>query len=77
MLFKDGTVTPAIQKLLDESPVMIDGEFESHGVRYPVVLSQPIPHPFKWDDTGIVVEQYTVCLTDLGHGMHLSFAVNE
>ena len=55
---------------MDESPVQIDGEFELNGVRYPLVRSQPIPHPFKWDDPGIVVEQYAVRLTDLGHGMY-------
>lgn len=54
---------------------MIDGEFELHGVRYPIVLSQPIPHPFKWDDSGMVVELYTIYLTDFGHGMHFFFVV--
>jgi len=67
VLFDEGTGTGTIQKLLDESPVQIDGEFELDGVRYPLVRSQPIPHPFKWNDPGIIVEQYPVRLTDLGH----------
>ncbi|KAG1841213.1 kinase-like domain-containing protein [Suillus subalutaceus] len=25
--------------------------------------SQPIPHPFRWDDPGITVELYSVCVT--------------
>jgi hypothetical protein len=33
--------------------------------------TQAIPHPYKWDDPGITVELYSVCLTDLGHGMYL------
>ena len=55
---------------------MIDGEFELNGVRYPLVRSQPIPHPFKWNDTGMIVEQYTFCLAGLGHGMCIIFTLN-
>jgi serine/threonine-protein kinase SRPK3 len=77
VFFRDGTATPTIQKLLDESPVMIHGEFEIHGVRYPLVRSQPIPHPFKWNDTGMTVEQYTFCLTGLGHGVCFLFSLNH
>jgi serine/threonine-protein kinase SRPK3 len=54
---------------------MIDEEFEIHGVRYPIVRSQPIPHPFKWNDPGMVVEQYMVCLTDFGHSIHFLFTM--
>ncbi|OAX44200.1 hypothetical protein K503DRAFT_498670 [Rhizopogon vinicolor AM-OR11-026] len=28
--------------------------------------SQPIPHPFRWNDPGILVKLYTVCLTGFG-----------
>ncbi|OJA14155.1 hypothetical protein AZE42_09594 [Rhizopogon vesiculosus] len=44
----------------------MDGEFELNGARYPIMRSQPIPHPFKWNDPGITVELYSVCLTDFG-----------
>ena len=76
MFFTDGTAKPTIDELLDESPIMIDGEFELNGVRYPLVRSQPIPHPFKWNDTGMIVEQYTFCLAGLGHGMCIIFTLN-
>jgi len=33
--------------------------------------SQPIPHPFHWDDPDTIVETYTVCLTDLGSAQWL------
>jgi len=75
VLFKDGTAVPTIRELLHDSPTVIDGEFEIHGVRYPIVRSQPIPHPFKWNDPGTVVEQYTVCLTDFGHGIDFLFTM--
>jgi serine/threonine-protein kinase SRPK3 len=68
VLFADGTAEPTIQELLDDSPISIAGEFELQGVQYPIILSQPVPHPFRWDDSSIEVELYSVRLADLGNG---------
>ncbi|OJA07767.1 hypothetical protein AZE42_03002 [Rhizopogon vesiculosus] len=68
VLFWEGTDPKSIKTFLDESPQVPDGEFELNGVRYPIMRSQPIPHPFKWNDPGITVELYSVCLTDFGSG---------
>jgi hypothetical protein len=70
VLFTDGVATETIQKLLDHTPQAVDGEFELEGRHYPVIRSQPIPHPFRWNDPGIVVERYSVCLTDFSNGKH-------
>ncbi|KAJ8590256.1 kinase-like protein, partial [Rhizopogon salebrosus TDB-379] len=64
VLFNEGNAPRTIKELLDQSPQVIDGEFELKGARYPIMRSQPIPHPFKWDDPGITVELYSVCVTD-------------
>ncbi|KAJ8582922.1 kinase-like protein [Rhizopogon salebrosus TDB-379] len=64
VLFNEGNAPQTIKALLDQSPQVTDGEFELKGARYPIMRSQPIPHPFKWDDPGIMVELYSVCLTD-------------
>jgi len=33
--------------------------------------SQPIPHPFRWNDPDTIVDTYTVCLTDFGSAQWL------
>jgi len=71
VLFAEGTARQTVRELLDDSPISIDGEFELHGAQYPIVLSQPIPHPFKWDDSPTEVELYSVEVADLGSGTHL------
>ncbi|OJA09422.1 hypothetical protein AZE42_03067 [Rhizopogon vesiculosus] len=69
VLFWEGTDPETIKTFLDESPQVMDhGEFELNGAHYPIMRSQPIPHPFKWNDPGITVELYSVCLTDFGSG---------
>ncbi|KAG1852680.1 kinase-like protein [Suillus subluteus] len=64
VLFDEGNATQIIQELLVRTPQIVDGEFELNGVHYPIMRSQPIPHPFRWNDRGITVELYSVCLTD-------------
>ena len=71
MLFDEGTAQQTIREHLDDSPISIDGEFELHGVQYPIILSQPIPHSCRWDDRPTEVELYCVRLADLGNGTHL------
>jgi hypothetical protein len=73
VLFNEGNAPQTIKALLDQSPQVTDGEFELKGARYPIMRSQPIPHPFKWDDPGIMVELYSVCVTDFGSGKHFFF----
>jgi len=73
VLFIEGTAPETIKKLLDESPQIIDGEFELKGAHYPIMRSQPIPHPFLWNDPPITVELYSLFLTDLGSGKHSFF----
>jgi len=73
VLFREGTAPGTIKKLLDESPQIIDGEFELKGTRYPIMRSQPIPHPFLWNDPPITVELYSLCLIGLGSGKHSLF----
>jgi serine/threonine-protein kinase SRPK3 len=68
VLFCDGTDGESIQRLLDTSPPSIVCDFELHGERYPIIQSQPIPHPWRWDDPPTRVELYSVRLIDLGHG---------
>ncbi|KDR77473.1 hypothetical protein GALMADRAFT_65701 [Galerina marginata CBS 339.88] len=66
VLFAEGTAPQSIEKLLEDNPVSVNGEFELHGVQYPIILSQPVPHPFRWDDRPTEVELYSVMLADLG-----------
>jgi serine/threonine-protein kinase SRPK3 len=73
VLFTEGAAPQTIRELLDNTPISIDGEFELHGTQYPIILSQPVPNRFQWDDPPIEVELYTVGLTDLGNGMGLYF----
>lgn len=73
VLFCDGADPESIRKLLNDSPLVSDGEFELHGVRYPMIRSQPVPHPFNWNDPPTRVELYSVQLIDLGHGIHSMF----
>jgi serine/threonine-protein kinase SRPK3 len=68
VLFSDGTTSKTIQKLLNESPLAVDGEFELFGMRYPIIRSQPVPHPFNWNDRPVFVELYSIRLIDFGHG---------
>lgn len=68
VLFNEGTDTKTLETLLDQSPQVVDGEFELKGVSYPIMRSQPIPHPFRWNDPGIIVETYPACLTDFSNG---------
>ena len=70
VLFNEGNASQTIKELLDQSPQVTDGEFELKGTHYPIMRSQPIPHPFKWDNPGIMVELYSVCVTDFGSGKH-------
>lgn len=72
VLFNEGTTTESIRELLHDSPAVVDGEFELHGVRYPIIRSQPVPHSYSWNDPPTVVKQYSVQLTDLGHGIYNS-----
>lgn len=74
MLFSKGTDTETITTLLVQNPQIVDAEFEfdSEKVLYPIMRSQPIPHPFRWDDPDTIVETYTICLTDFGSGIHSS-----
>ena len=78
VLFCDGTDPESIQKLLSDSPLISGGEFELHGMRYPMICSQPVPHPFSWNDPPMCVELYSVQLTDLGHSIQslFFFAIN-
>jgi hypothetical protein len=68
VLFNEGTDMQTLSALLDRNPPIVDGEFELNGVKYPIMRSQPIPHPFLSNDPGIVVETYPICLTDFGSG---------
>lgn len=68
VLFAEGTAQQTIREYLDDSPFSIAGEFELHGVQYPIILSQLIPHPFRWNDGPTEVELYSVTLADLGNG---------
>jgi len=68
MLFNEGTNMQTLDALLDQNPLVVDREFELNGVNYPIMWSQPIPYPFLWNDPGIIVETYPVCLTDFGSG---------
>ena len=77
MLFCDGTAPASIRKLLDSIPLVVDGEFELYGTRFPIIRSQPIPHPFKWNDPPIRVELYYVRLDDFGHGIHSMFTLQS
>jgi hypothetical protein len=67
-LFNEGTDTKTLETFLGQNPQVVDGEFELKGVNYPIMRSQPIPHPFRWNDPGILVETYPVCLTDFSNG---------
>ncbi|KAF8902208.1 kinase-like protein [Gymnopilus junonius] len=71
VLFDEGIDPESIQEFLNDNPLSIDGEFELHGVRYPIIRSQPIPHPFSWDDPPSEVELYSVSLTDFGHAQRV------
>jgi serine/threonine protein kinase len=68
VLFRDGTSSEEIQEILNNSSPATSGEFVLHGKRYPIMLSQPIVHPHKWDDSAFDVELYSICLMDFGHG---------
>src|ERR1700691_3757364 len=68
VLFSEGTDPKTLETLLDQDPQVVDGEFELKGVNYPIMRSQPIPHPFRWNDPGILVETYPVCLMDFSNG---------
>jgi serine/threonine-protein kinase SRPK3 len=70
VLFNEGNTPQTIKALLDQSPQVIDGEFELKGACYPIMRSQPIPHPFKRSGPGITAELYSVCMTDFGSGKH-------
>jgi len=77
VLFSDDTAPKAIQKLLNESPLAIDGEFELCGMRYPIIRSQPVPHPFSWNDRLVVAELYSVRLVGFGHGYYSTFILHS
>ena len=51
VLFCDGTAPASLREVLDSSPLAVDGEFELQGGRFPIIRSQPVPHPFKWKST--------------------------
>jgi hypothetical protein len=69
VLFEDGTSAEEIQEYLDSTPPNVVGEFTLHGKRYQIMLSEPMAHPHKWNDPDSLTGLYSVCLTDLGHGM--------
>jgi hypothetical protein len=50
----------------------IEGEIELHGVTYPLMKAQPLPHRFHWDDKRLVAETRTFCLNDVGNGKSLT-----
>ena len=68
ILFSDDTAPETIQKLLNESSLTVDGEFELYGMRYPIIRSQPVLHPFSWNDRPVVAELYSVRLVGFGRG---------
>jgi len=68
----DGTDSHSIKRLCDESPQIIDGEFESKGAHYQIMRSQPIPNPCRWNDR-ITVDLYTFCLSGLCGGKYYLF----
>jgi serine/threonine-protein kinase SRPK3 len=70
VLFIEGTATQTLKQLLDQNPQIVDNEFELKGTHYPIMRSQPVPHPFRWNDSGIITETYSVCLTDFSNGGH-------
>ena len=75
VLFLDGTAPDSIRKLLNDSPLSVDGEFELNSVNYPIIRSQPLPHQWSCDDPAMLVELYTVRLIDFGHGIHPLFVL--
>lgn len=59
-----------IEKMIIETPVVADGDFEFKGSRYPILRSQPIPPLISWDVTPHDAEVgVTVYLSDLGSGV--------
>ncbi len=77
MLFSDGTAPETIRKLLEASPPLVDGDFELCGRRYPLIHSQPVPHPFSWDDPPKLVELYFVQLVDFRNGHSIFSSCNQ
>ena len=67
LLFEEVTGPASIDKLLDENPQIIDSEFELKGAHYPIMRSQPIPNPCRWNDPRPTEEGYSLFLT-LGSG---------
>jgi hypothetical protein len=52
----------------------IEGEIEIAGKKHTALLvPQPIPHYFEWDDDGNTAELYDVNLNDLGTGNRLIY----
>ncbi|KAG1804329.1 kinase-like domain-containing protein [Suillus subaureus] len=68
VLFDEGNVTQIIQELLVQAHQIVNGEFELNGVHHPIMRSQPIAHPLRWNDRGIMIELYTAYVTDFQNG---------
>jgi serine/threonine-protein kinase SRPK3 len=68
ILFNIGEDPVSMKNDLAADPPSIDGEVELNGTSYPVMLPQPLPHDFVWNDGPLFVERYDFVLDDIGHG---------
>jgi len=75
VMFNEGTDPELIEKICDESPQIIDGEFELRGARYQIMRSQPIPNRCLWNDTSINVDDYSLCLSGFCGGEDCFFFI--
>jgi serine/threonine-protein kinase SRPK3 len=57
---------------LEEAPPAIQGHVSLNGESYPIVLSQPMRHGFRWDSDGTRIELSRFCLSGLDHGARSS-----
>jgi len=68
ILFNIGEDPISMERDLAADPPVIDDEVELNGTSYPVMVPQPLPHNFTWNDTALSVERYDFVLNDIGHG---------
>lgn len=49
-------------------PSVVLKEVTVNGLKYPIVLSEPLSHGHKWDDSHDAVAGYSIRLSNFGHG---------
>jgi len=67
LIFAGQTKRDLEEVLVELAPCVVERKVVVGGVQYPIVLSQPIPHGYEWNDDRSTFADCSIYLNNVGH----------